>query len=415
MPFGLKHIFKWFGYILNTQTEKRKNPKEGQMKRMVFGILIVAMGGLFLGCPTPVTSKSSTKAITAFNFSTPVATGTITESTQTIALTVPFGTVLTELVPTITYSGASISPASAVAHDFSSAAIYTVTAEDSSTQSYIVNITVQSYHAIIAFCSYRGGSGQIYTMNADGTNINKLTNSSGDNDVPNCAPNGNLIAYTSTRDGNHEIYTINTDGTNDKNISNNTSEDSNPSFSHDQTKIAFVSNRDGMNGIYIMNSDGTNQIKLSINENEDWWTPTWSPDNKKLAFTSKRDGHNEIYICNVDGSNQTRLTEGLLDSWAPNWSNDGKTIVFSRWHNATQKNCEICTINTDGTNMLYLTDTVEHNWSPSWSPNDKSIFFESQRDNNKEIYLMNSDGSNPQNISNYPSDSDQFPHCSANF
>jgi Protein of unknown function (DUF1566) len=94
------------------------------------------------------------KAITAFSFSSPVAPGSINESAHTIALTVPFGTNVSALAPSITITGASVSPASGVANDFTSARIYTVTAADSSTQAYVVTVTVA---APVIGQSYGGG------------------------------------------------------------------------------------------------------------------------------------------------------------------------------------------------------------------------------------------------------------------
>ncbi len=66
--------------------------------------------------------------------------GTITGTA--IALTVPYGTDVTNLTPTITITGASVSPASGVPRDFSSPVTYTVTAADGSTQNYAVTVTV---------------------------------------------------------------------------------------------------------------------------------------------------------------------------------------------------------------------------------------------------------------------------------
>ncbi|HNX76020.1 MAG TPA: hypothetical protein PLM07_05825, partial [Candidatus Rifleibacterium sp.] len=57
------------------------------------------------------------------------------------ALTVPFGTSVTALTPTITHTGASIAPASEVAQNFTSPVTYTVTAADNSTQAYTVTVT----------------------------------------------------------------------------------------------------------------------------------------------------------------------------------------------------------------------------------------------------------------------------------
>ena len=84
------------------------------------------------------------KAITAFDFKAldPDVIGVIDEGAKTIALTVPFGTVVTALVPTIVHTGASVSPASGTAQDFTSPVDYTVTAEDTTTAVYTVTVTV---------------------------------------------------------------------------------------------------------------------------------------------------------------------------------------------------------------------------------------------------------------------------------
>ena len=81
------------------------------------------------------------KYITAFNFDglTPAVTGIVT-SDHTISIAVPPDTDVTNLVPTITIVGSSISPASGVAQDFTNPVIYTVTASDSTTQQYTVRI-----------------------------------------------------------------------------------------------------------------------------------------------------------------------------------------------------------------------------------------------------------------------------------
>ena len=85
---------------------------------------------------------ASAKEITAFRFAAPPAAGLIDEGAKTIAVTVPFGTVLTGLVPTIAHTGAGISPASGTARDFSAPVIYTVTAADGSAAAYTVTVTV---------------------------------------------------------------------------------------------------------------------------------------------------------------------------------------------------------------------------------------------------------------------------------
>jgi len=96
---------------------------------------------------TVVEAPSSAKQILSFNFNglTPVVTGTINQASRTVALTVPSGTVVTNLVPTIALSlGATVNPASGVAQNFTSPVVYTVTAQDSSTTTYTVTVIVST-------------------------------------------------------------------------------------------------------------------------------------------------------------------------------------------------------------------------------------------------------------------------------
>lgn len=91
----------------------------------------------------PTVVKSSAKAITSFKFATPEATGVITEADKKIAVSVPFGTNVTELVPTIVVSEkATVAPNTGVKQNFTSAVTYTVTAEDGTKQAYVVTVTV---------------------------------------------------------------------------------------------------------------------------------------------------------------------------------------------------------------------------------------------------------------------------------
>ena len=91
--------------------------------------------------------RNTIKAITVFNLNglTPAVTGTIDEAAKTVTLIVDQGTDVTALVPTITITGETVSPLSGVAQDFTSPVTYTVTADDGSTQDYVV--TVQTYSA----------------------------------------------------------------------------------------------------------------------------------------------------------------------------------------------------------------------------------------------------------------------------
>ena len=89
-----------------------------------------------------------------------------------------------------------------------------------------------------------------------------------------------------------EVYTIDADGTNLTNLSNNPgsatvgNSDSQPAFSPHPTKIAFQSNRLGNADIWVMNADGTGARPLTSGSYAEESAPEFSPDGQQIAFQS---------------------------------------------------------------------------------------------------------------------------------
>ena len=71
------------------------------------------------------------------------------------------------------------------------------------------------------------------------------------------SPDGSRIAFSSFRDDNDEIYVMNADGTNLRRMTNHPAKDRYPAWSPDGQRLAFSSHRDGNDEIYVMNADGT--------------------------------------------------------------------------------------------------------------------------------------------------------------
>ncbi|NQV29761.1 MAG: PD40 domain-containing protein [Candidatus Marinimicrobia bacterium] len=97
----------------------------------------------------------------------------------------------------------------------------------------------------------------IYSMDADGKNIIRLTNNGATNWAPSWHPNGRQVVFSSNMDDwndevkayghNFELYMINLDGSGLVRLTNNTFFDSFPMFSPDGKSMAFASNRDAEN------------------------------------------------------------------------------------------------------------------------------------------------------------------------
>ena len=255
---------------------------------------------------------------------------------------------------------------------------------------------------------------EIYLMNPDGKQISRLTEQPKFDTEPAWSPDAKQITFVSYRDLEQlpkgeihrgEIYLMNADGSNPINLTQVPERaDGVSSWSPDGGQIAFTSatlfNDDILanSDIFVMDADGANPINLTNHDALDE-TPDWSPDGKRIAFSSDRDGNWEIYVMNTDGTNPINLTNHPAKDGRPDWSPDGNRIAFTSDHDG---NLEIYVMNADGTNPINLTNHPAEDNSASWSLDGTRIAFDSDRhrdrDINWEIYVMNADGTNPINL-----------------
>jgi Tol biopolymer transport system component len=256
----------------------------------------------------------------------------------------------------------------------------------------------------IAFVSTRDGDGEIYVMNADGSNPQRLTNWRQWDGYPAWSPDGTQIAYygyLSSKDW--VIKVMNSDGGNVRQLTDNGICDGAPYWSSDGTQIAYSSDADCTaehREIYVMNADGTGQRNVT-NHDADETGSSWSPDSQQIVFASDRDGDYEIYAMSADGGNVRQLTENEAQDLMPAWSPLGGQIAFVSDRDG---NDEIYLMDVNGDRVQRLTDSPAVDWFPTWSPDGSKLLFNSKRDGNLEIYVMDVDGSKVQRLTNDPAD-----------
>ncbi len=135
----------------------------------------------------------------------------------------------------------------------------------------------------IVFMSGRDRKYQIYVMNADGSDVRRLTDSESCDIVPKWTLDGKQIIFGSNRGGQYDIYSMNADGSNVFQLTNDSAYESFWTMSPDGNEVAFATDGDGIFGaetIRIMNLDGTNirEFKNDPYQFPPVYNLSWQPD-----------------------------------------------------------------------------------------------------------------------------------------
>jgi len=252
--------------------------------------------------------------------------------------------------------------------------------------------------------------GRIYRMNPDGAGVVRLSDGPGDAD-PAWSPDGQRIAFArgvgedSWGTGTHGIHIMDADGSNVVRLTNAGRQ---PAWSPDGRTIAFAGQcDDGQGCILVANVDagGTNLVRLGFKAGfHD--SPAWSPDGSRIAFTSDVRAYDflfDLYVMNADGSGIQPLLEGPFFAndgvfyFQPAWSPDGRRIavVVCGWAWAfCYPNSSVAVANADGSGLTTLAAAGGYA-RPTWSPSGDEIAFSSAScpTCRSDIYVVRANGS----------------------
>jgi TolB protein len=252
------------------------------------------------------------------------------------------------------------------------------------------------------------GVKEIYVLDWDGANVNKITTHNSIAISPAWSHSGEKIAYTAfayhksdrVRNADMFIYDLKTGKR--MLVSYRKGINSGAAFLPGDTQLLLTLSKGGSPDIYRINIDGMGLVQLTHGPSRAMNVePAVSPDGKRIAFSSDRSGRPNIYVMDIDGGSPKRLTFAGKYNASPSWSPDGKTLAFAGYD---VDHFDIFTISADGSGLKRLTDArkpngkAANNESPSWSPDGRQILFSSDRSGRSQLYLVSPDGTSERRI-----------------
>ena len=232
--------------------------------------------------------------------------------------------------------------------------------------------------------------------------------------TPVWSPDGQKIAFSSNEGGAVDIWLLNLRDHSHHRLTRDTAVDLNPAWHPNSDRLIFQSrhpaeigtgvtetntNSRGKWGIWTIRSDGRDHRVLlqveDINLNlqptmtekvfslphigEGLVTPAWSPTGEQIAFAADADGDLEIWIVRnapavLSGARAqvVQLTHNAIHDIYPAWAPDASQIAFQSERNG---NWEIGLINVDDSSENLLLQSSANETHPVWSPDGKSILF----------------------------------------
>jgi Tol biopolymer transport system component len=195
----------------------------------------------------------------------------------------------------------------------------------------------------------------IYTANADGSNLQRLTRYGVYTAEGTLSPDGRTIVFTSLKDGDLDIYTMRVDGTDVRRLTTAPGYDGGPFFSPDGTKIVYRAYHP------------TDSTELATYR-------------ALLAQRLVRPNRMEIWVMNADGTGQRQVTNLGGANFAPFYTPDGRRIIFSSNHrNPRSRNFDLYLVGEDGTGLEQVTTNPDFDGFPQFSPDGTQLVWASNR------------------------------------
>jgi TolB protein len=235
----------------------------------------------------------------------------------------------------------------------------------------------------------RGGK-EIYVIDYDGENVQRITSDGSIALSPAWSPDGDRLAYTSYRSGAPLLYERDLRTSRDRLISDRDGINITPTYSPDGGTIAFATTVSGNTEIATYNRDRNCCLEQHTRGRQfDSLSPSYSPDGRQIAFVSNRLGEPHIYVMPVGGGEPRLISDYAFGvrgyNTSPEFSPRGQKIAYqTRLPNGTQ---QIMVADLERGNRRLLTNEGS-NEDPSWAPDGRHVVFASRDREGGGLFIL---------------------------
>ncbi|MBK8981230.1 MAG: PD40 domain-containing protein [Ignavibacteria bacterium] len=248
----------------------------------------------------------------------------------------------------------------------------------------------------IAYCSNQGTSEflQVFIMNEDGSDKKQLTDIEENCMKPKFSPDGKQITFYTDQGF---VYLIRDVDNPNLDYTYLVWDGMYPSFMPNGSEIMFNSEYEDVLSVFVIDTAQYGAQPQLITDGSYSNMQVLSPDGNKLAFSTFLEGIKTIMIADLNNETNDYISKVSLNNDAnlePDFSPDGKQLVYASFDNNLSGTVRIF---KDGVETP-LTKGLSSSNVPRFSPDGKEIAFVVINNNNVDLYLMDTDGSNPRNL-----------------